>query len=228
MGYNVDYRSLEVDKEYLLARSISILTDIPTDDIIEEKNKTLVEDRLAEVEKKFPNKKEIVIFHDNPNELTNSQIGQDLLISQQEGRKVHSLLVDYLDLMKSERTYRERHHEVGDNAIGLRSLADEFDIAAFSPSQFQRDTFKDKKKSKARGREGIQGAFSKVYTCDILIDLNAELVEETDYESNNKMIEFVKAYVDKNRFGRTGALFTLRPDKETGRFFDPTVLASHV
>lgn len=217
-GYNVDLYSLEVDKEYLVVRMISILTGIATDDVVKEGYSKKVVRELEAVEERYPQIKNFNIHHYPQNTLTAGMLEHDLLINEQEGKRTDVLAIDYLDLMASEKAYKERRHEIGNIAIALRNVGDEFGCAVMSPSQMNRGTFADKKKGK--DRRNISEDFSKVFTCDDLWDLTEEIqvVQEINKPAGER--EILRFFVDKNRFGKRGMTLTMLPDKATGRFYN--------
>jgi replicative DNA helicase len=217
-GYEVDYYSLEMDLDYIMARMVSILTGIPTDDIIKEGQGKKVLKKLAEVKEKYPKATDINFYHYTPHVLTPSTIAHNLTMSAKEGRAVDSFIVDYVDLMKSERQYRDRRFEIGNNAIELRSIAQEFNACSITPSQTNRGFGNEKKKIKTR--QNVAEDYSKIQTSDHVWIVNETTEDDKTYGAEQKKIEVVRLFQDKNRFGRRGLLLTLSPNQETGRFYD--------
>jgi replicative DNA helicase len=217
-GFNVEYYSMEMDKEYLMVRSASILTGIPTMEIIENNVQKKTKKLTAEIEEKYPKRGRFELHYSTPENLSLSTIAHDLTMNARQGFKTDVLIVDYIDLLRSERQYRERRHEIGANTIGLRSLAAEFGCTAFTPSQMNRGVFQDKKR--AKDRRNMSEDFSKVFTCDYLWNLTERIEVVTPIGKRPEERLIVDCFVDKNRFGRRGMTFSLLPDKETGRFYD--------
>jgi len=216
LGYRIDYYTLEMPKEYAQMRIISIMTDLPTDSVTKKGGKFL--DKMLEIEEKYPHKQDIRIFESD--NLTISTIAHNSVLAEKEGQKRDVVVLDYVDLLHSDRHYRERWQEIGQNAIEFRAAARDLQFSAISPSQSSVGTFQDQKKGK--GRRNMTGATSKIYTCDILAIMNSRIVESMDYKRNiNRTAEAMDLLLDKNRFGKRGAVLTMFPSMESGRFFNP-------
>jgi replicative DNA helicase len=216
--FSVRIYSLEMDATYFVARAVSILTGIPTDDIIIQSNNKRIQKKIAQIEEKYPKRGRLDISHYTRDTLNLSMIAHDLTMDIKEGDPTDVVIVDYLDLMKADRQFKEVRHEIGHNAVALRALGDEFGCAVFTPSQMNRGTFKDKKRTK--DRSNISEDYSKVFTCDYLWVLTEFLEDVKEIGKPQAQRELVKFYCDKNRFGRNNFSFVLAPDKNTGRFFD--------
>jgi replicative DNA helicase len=213
-GFNVGYFSLEMSKEYLMARTLSVLTQIPTFELDFNKKEAMV--RLAQVRERFPQAKDILFFHYPANRLTPGEISKNLDFLEREGRKVDSLTVDYVDLMKEPKGVKERRLAIGQNTIELRAIATEHNVIATSPSQVNRPSMKEKVK---KGRD-LSEDISKYFTADILLSINVEECKIKDFKGKETTQEIFRIFLAKNRFGRKGVLLRIEPNMGTGQFID--------
>ncbi|HQJ56153.1 MAG TPA: DnaB-like helicase C-terminal domain-containing protein [Caldisericia bacterium] len=114
------------------------------------------------------------------------------------------ILLDYLDLMEVD---PERMRiDLGRNAVDLRGIADEMNLAMVTVAQ----TNKVAEDTKLITRKHIAEDFSRIRTADIFITYN-----RTVYE---KKYNLARLYVDKSRNNKDGDLILISQNYDIGQF----------
>jgi replicative DNA helicase len=211
-GFNVNYYSLEVSVKYLSMRAISALTGISTFDLKANGSNIAraTMDRIAEQYGKY---NPIEFFQVSPYSLNTSTIMYDINQSLRKGRRVDSVIVDYVDLMGAPQKNEEFRHRIGRNTVELRALAEQAGCSVITATQLNRSAFiKDDV-----GAEAVSEDISKVFTADLFVILTKKSVKKNlRDDSKNDII----CKPEFNRYGRVGKRFMLNHDYETGRMFD--------
>lgn len=217
LGYNVDFYSLEMAYDYIILTMMSMLLNIPRNELHGK-----IEDHmwlLDEILQNYPKNKDIRVYHPQGMKLTTSMIGHDLELSMKEGRKTDVLFIDYADLMRPSRKFRETYEELLHIIIELRALGDEYDCAVVTCCQANRPPKEGKNKRLTRDRQA--GAYGRIFPSDVFITINKEEEKVKDVMGNVKDVNNIYLFVDKNRFGKVGFTMRMEADMTTGRFFDP-------
>jgi len=108
------------------------------------------------------------------------------------------IIVDYADLLRSNKTYRERRFELENIYLDLRSIAMEFPIAIWTASQANRRATE----AELIGMEFVSEAFSKVMIADIVISINQTKAEEEE--------EKMQLHIVKNRYAKKGKIIKIK------------------
>lgn len=103
------------------------------------------------------------------------------------------VLVDYLDTVKSSQGYKQRRHELGDVAKGLRALAQRFNCAVWTAKQTGRST---KFSSDMATAEDTFESYEPVQVADVAVVINQTQEERED--------GVMRLLLDKNKDGPDG------------------------
>lgn len=103
------------------------------------------------------------------------------------------VLVDYLDEVKPSRQYKNRRHELGDVARGLRAMAQRYDCAVWTAKQTGRGT---KFSAEVSGAETSFEGYEPVQVADVAVVINQTLEEKQRGE--------MRLLLDKNKDGPDG------------------------
>jgi replicative DNA helicase len=215
-GYNVDFYSLENPIEYLQVRSISIMTDINTNDLLNKDKFQKAKSDIDTILQKHPKHGNIRYFHERAHILTPSVISKNLANAANMGRKIDIVVVDYLDLMGCERRFREPYMEASHNAIALRDLGTEYGVGVVTASQLKVDS-----KKQYGDRADVRGGFDRIFTCDLFATITADKTEQENFMGTGKTLTNVTIYMDAVRGGKGGNKLLMKANKGSGRFFDP-------
>ena len=163
-GYSGVYFSLELADRIVCKRFDSMVTGIGQADIL--KNISAVESKVENFRGKHDAKLFVKRF---PESVTTANDLRAYLkeFQQTYGFTPDFIIVDYLDLMATNRDISNENIWLADKykAEELRALGLEFDCAVITASQLGRGSLEAEKV----GQQHIQGGYSKVQTCDIMI-----------------------------------------------------------
>jgi replicative DNA helicase len=173
-GYNVLYVSLEVATKIIADRLDANLSKIPLKELHDKLS--IVESRTASASGKSGKLK----LHDFPSgSLTPAQLRRLVHRYDAKGIQFDMVVVDYADLMAPDVTSNESRENSRLIYIGLRAIAQEFNVAMLSATQTNREGFKA-----AVGRmEHIAEDINKARTVDLLLSINATEDEKARNEA---------------------------------------------
>jgi KaiC/GvpD/RAD55 family RecA-like ATPase len=183
-GYNVIYISLELADRIVSKRFDSMTTGISQSDILGNINK------VAQLVNDFKQKDagELYIKRMPESTTTSNHILSYLKeFVQKHGFTPDAIIVDYLDLMASNKNVSSENIFLKDKYVAeeLRAIGFEYDCAIITASQLNRGSIDAEKVTQGH----IQGGFSKVQTCDAMI-----AITQTDQmrASGEYVFEYVK------------------------------------
>lgn len=183
-GYNVIYISLELADRIVSKRFDSMTTGISQGDILDNIDKVVIE-----VDKfKMAGAGNLFIKRMPESTTTANHIRAYLKEFEQSlGFKPDVLIVDYLDLMASNRNVSSENIWLKDKycAEELRAVGFDFDCAIVTASQLGRAA----ETADSIGMGNIQGGFSKVQTADAMIAIVQDSLMRA---SGEYVLEFVK------------------------------------
>ena len=198
LGYNVLHYTLELGEDYVGKRYDAFFTNINVSEI--SKHKEAVEEVVPQLEgrlviKEFPTgKATISTIESHINKCADLGIKPDLVI------------IDYVDLLASNRRNRERKDEIDDIYTSTKGLARELNIPIWSVSQVNRAGAKDDI------IEGDKAAGS--YDKMMIVDFAASLSRKKEDKQNNSG----RFHIMKNRYGMDGHTYSVDADTSTGHF----------
>lgn len=204
-GENTLFYTLEVARSIVEARTDACLTGVPVVELYS--GASTVDERwdLVESRKKLG---EIDIVDLPPRTLTPNMIRRDLRRYASEGKEIHRVVVDYADIMASDRKIDERRLEHGDVYEQLRGVAKEFQISMWTASQANRDSLRKTDVD----IDALSEDFSKAFTSDYLIGLSQTKIEEAERSDDGRGTGVIRYFFGKNRNGKKAVTVRLVTD----------------
>jgi replicative DNA helicase len=196
MGYNVIHYTLELGEGYIGRRYDAYFTDIPVDKL--KNNKAKVEETISElpgnlIVREYPmGRASISTIESHIKKCIDLDFKPDLII------------IDYIDLLSSKRTNRERKDEIDDIYTSTKGLARELKLPIWSVSQVNRAGAKD---NIIEGDKAA-GSYDKIMIADVALSLSRQ---KKDKVNGTGRFHFMK-----NRYGLDGMSFNAKVDTSTG------------
>jgi len=196
-GFTVGFFSLEMSAEQLTLRLLSSESGISLHNI---RNATITSDEWIEITNVAARLAEKKIFIDDVAML-------NIMDLRAKARKlkmeydVHLLVIDYLQLLQSNKRHENRHQEVSEISRSLKALAKELGIPVIAISQLSRavDNRMDKRPMLSDLRES--GAIEQ--DADLIMFLYRDIVYNSETE-NPTLSELI---IGKQRNGPTGTVY---------------------
>jgi replicative DNA helicase len=198
MGYNVLHYTLELGEEYVGKRYDAYFTKIPVNKIDSHRDK--VEDMIPQL----PGK--LIIKEYPTGRASVSTIESHIAKSTSMGVKPDMVIIDYVDLLSSRKTNRERKDEIDDIYISTKGLARQLNIPIWSVSQVNRAGAND---NVIQGDKAA-GSYDKIMITDFCMSLSRK--------KEDKVNNTGRFHLMKNRYGMDGITFGLEADTSTGHF----------
>ena len=198
MGFNVIHYTLELGEDYVGRRYDAYFTQIPVNKILNHKQE--VEETVAKVPgrliiKEFPTgKATISTVESHIKKCIDLDFEPDLI------------LIDYVDLLRSKRSSRERKEEIDDIYVGTKGLARELNLPIWSVSQVNRAGSKD---DIIEGDKAA-GSYDKMMITDFAASLSRK--------KEDKVNGTGRFHIMKNRYGMDGLTYGAKIDTSTGYF----------
>ena len=197
-GYNVVHYTLELDEHYVGRRYDAYFTNTPVQDVIKHKEKV-----IEEVSKL---KGKLIIKDFAMGKASLSTIKSHLQKVEDNEFTPDLVIIDYVDLLKSDRSSSERKREIDDIYTGTKGLARELKIPIWSVSQVNRMGAQDK----IIEGDKAAGSYDKIMITDIALSLSRR---KEDKVNGTGRFHFMK-----NRYGMDGMTFSVQADTSTGHF----------
>jgi replicative DNA helicase len=195
-GHSVLYYTLEMAADIVMNRIDAMATGVPFVDLI--RHASTVEERWGILSRHF--KMGEIYLHDlPPRYLTPNMIRRHLRQYHDKGITPSVVVVDYADIMASDKAIEERRLEHGDVYEQLRGVAKEFGVGMLTASQANRDSLR----RKTVDLDSLAEDFSKAMTADYVIGLSQIKSEEVITE-DGRGTGIMRAFIAKNRNGRKG------------------------
>ena len=198
MGYNVVHYTLELGEEYVGKRYDAFFTKISVSDI--DKHKDRIEQILPDLPgrliiKEFPTGKAAV-----------STIESHIAKISDLGAKPDLVIIDYVDLLRSKKSTKERKDEIDDIYLSTKGLARQLDVPIWSVSQVNRQGAQD---DIIEGHKAA-GSYDKMMVTDFAASLSRK--------KEDKINGTGRWHIMKNRYGMDGLTFGAKADVSTGTF----------
>ena len=200
MGYNVLHYTLELGEDYVGRRYDAFFTNIPVNRITEQKNRSKVEEAVESLQG------QLIIKEYSPGKASMSTIESHIKKCIDQDFKPDLIIIDYVDLLRSKRTNRERKDEIDDIYVSTKALARELNIPVWSVSQVNRAGAKD---DIIEGDKAA-GSYDKIMITDVAISLSRKRQDKVNGTG--------RFHIMKNRYGMDGMTFNVKADTSTGHF----------
>jgi replicative DNA helicase len=200
MGYNVLHYTLELGEDYVGRRYDAFFTNIPVNRITEQKNRSKVEEAVESLQG------QLIIKEYSPGKASMSTIESHIKKCIDQDFKPDLVIIDYVDLLRSKRTNRERKDEIDDIYVSTKALARELNIPVWSVSQVNRAGAKD---DIIEGDKAA-GSYDKIMITDVAISLSRKRQDKVNGTG--------RFHIMKNRYGMDGMTFNVKADTSTGHF----------
>jgi replicative DNA helicase len=198
MGYNVIHYTLELGEEYVGRRYDAYFTKIPVNLIIPNKEK------VANATKNLPGN--LIIREYSPGKASISTIESHIKKCIDLDFKPDLVIIDYVDLLRSKKTNRERKDEIDDIYTSTKGLARELDLPIWSVSQVNRAGAQD---DIIEGHKAA-GSYDKIMITDFAASLSRKRQDKVNGTG--------RWHIMKNRYGMDGLTYGARVDTSTGHF----------
>ena len=198
MGYNVIHYTLELGEEYVGRRYDAYFTKIPVNLIIPNKEK------VADATKNLPGN--LIIREYSPGKASISTIESHIKKCIDLDFKPDLIIIDYVDLLRSKKTNRERKDEIDDIYTSTKGLARELDLPIWSVSQVNRAGAQD---DIIEGHKAA-GSYDKIMITDFAASLSRKRQDKVNGTG--------RWHIMKNRYGMDGLTYGAKVDTSTGHF----------
>jgi replicative DNA helicase len=200
MGFNVIHYTLELGEDYVGRRYDAFFTQIPVNRIMETPHRPQVEQAVSNL----PG--QLIIKEYSPGKASISTIESHIKKCIDQEFKPDLIIIDYVDLLRSKKTNRERKDEIDDIYISTKGLARELNLPVWSVSQVNRAGAKD---DIIEGDKAA-GSYDKIMITDVAISLSRKRQDKVNGTG--------RFHIMKNRYGMDGMTFGARIDTSTGHF----------
>jgi len=196
LGFNVIHYTLELGESYVGRRYDAFFTNIPVDKI--KTHRSEVEQAINElpgnlIVREYPmGRASISTIESHIKKCIDLDFKPDLII------------IDYIDLLSSKRTNRERKDEIDDIYTSTKGLARELKLPIWSVSQVNRAGAKD---NIIEGDKAA-GSYDKIMIADVALSLSRQ---KKDKVNGTGRFHFMK-----NRYGMDGMSFNADVNTATG------------
>jgi len=198
LGYNVLHYTLELGEEYVGKRYDAFFTKIPVNKVDSHR------DKIEEIIPQLPGK--LIIKEYPTGRASVSTIESHIAKSTSMGVKPDLVIIDYVDLLSSRKTNRERKDEIDDIYTSTKGLARQLNIPIWSVSQVNRAGAQDK----VIQGDKAAGSYDKIMITDFCMSLSRK--------KEDKVNNTGRFHLMKNRYGMDGITFGLEADTSTGHF----------
>ena len=198
MGYTVLHYTLELGEDYVGKRYDAFFTKIPVNKVDAHK------DQVAELIPQLPGK--LIIKEYPTGKATVSTIESHIAKATSMGTKPDLVIIDYVDLLSSRKTNRERKDEIDDIYTSTKGLARQLDIPIWSVSQVNRAGAND---NVIQGDKAA-GSYDKIMITDFCMSLSRK--------KEDKVNNTGRFHLMKNRYGMDGITFGIEADTSIGHF----------
>lgn len=195
-GYNVIHYTLELGEGYIGRRYDAYFTDIPVDKL------KFNREKVGEATTDLPGN--LIIKEYPMGKASLSTIEGHIKKCIDLDFKPDLIIIDYVDLLSSKRTNRERKDEIDDIYMGTKGLARELKLPIWSVSQVNRAGAKD---NIIEGDKAA-GSYDKIMIADFAMSLSRQ--------KKDKVSGTGRFHIMKNRYGADGMSFNAKVDTSTG------------
>jgi replicative DNA helicase len=198
LGYNVLHYTLELGSDYVGRRYDAFFTGIGVQNIAQHKDQ--IEAKVNTLQG------QLIIKEFPPGKASVSTIESHIKKCEDLDFKADLIIIDYVDLLRSKKTNRERKDEIDDIYVSTKGLARELNLPVWSVSQVNRSGAKD---NIIEGDKAA-GSYDKMMITDVAISLSRK--------KEDKVNGTGRLHIMKNRYGMDGLSYYMKVDTSTGHF----------
>jgi replicative DNA helicase len=195
-GFNVNHYTLELSEAYIGKRYDACFTNISVNNI--QNHRTDVENVVS----KLPGK--LVIKEYPTGKATISTIEAHIQKCRDLDQMPDLVLIDYVDLLRANRSSKERKEEIDDVYTATKGLARELDVPIWSVSQVNRAGAND---DIIEGDKAA-GSYNKMMITDFAMSISRRRQDKADGTG--------RFHIMKNRYGMDGVTYLAVIDTSTG------------
>jgi replicative DNA helicase len=197
LGYNVIHYTLELSESYVGKRYDACLTGIPVDKLNQHR---------AEVEKAITDLPgSLIVKEYSPGRASINTIETHVQKCKDLGSTPDLIIIDYVDLLKSKRSAKEKKEEIDDVYTATKGLARDLKIPIWTVSQVNRAGAKD---DIIEGDKAA-GSYDKMMIADFAMSLSRK--------REDKVRGTGRFHIMKNRYGMDGMSFEAKVDTSSGK-----------
>ena len=191
-GKNVVHYTLELSEAMTGQRYDSCISGVPLNQLFERKDEVLED--IADI------KGSLVIKEYPTRSASSTTIRRHLEKLKKQNRKIDMIIIDYADLLKPQKNYKEKRNELESIYEDLRALAQEFYCPVWTASQTNRSGLN----AEVVTMESISEAFSKCFVADFICSISRTIKDKNSNQA--------RMYIAKNRNGPDGLVFSMHMD----------------
>jgi len=191
-GKNVVHYTLELSEAMTGQRYDSCISGVPLSQLFERKDEVLED--IADI------KGSLVIKEYPTRSASSTTIRRHLEKLKKQNRKIDMIIIDYADLLKPQKNYKEKRNELESIYEDLRALAQEFYCPVWTASQTNRSGLN----AEVVTMESISEAFSKCFVADFICSISRTIKDKNSNQA--------RMYIAKNRNGPDGLVFSMHMD----------------
>ena len=195
-GFNVNHYTLELSEAYVGKRYDACFTNIPVNTIQEHRKN--VESVVSNLSGK------LVIKEYPMGKATISTIESHIQKCRDLDQSPDLILIDYIDLLRADRSSKERKEEIDDVYMATKGLARELNLPIWSVSQVNRAGAND---NIIEGDKAA-GSYNKMMITDFALSLSRRRQDKAGGTG--------RFHVMKNRYGMDGITYSAVIDTSTG------------
>ena len=191
-GKDVVHYTLELSEAVTGQRYDSCITGIPLNQLFDRKDEVLeniVDTKGSLIIKEYPTKTA------SPN-----TIKKHLEKLKKQNRKIDMIIVDYADLLRPCKTYKEKRNELESIYEDLRAIAQEYHCPIWTASQTNRSGLS----AEVVTMESISEAFNKCFVADFICSISRTIKDKNSNQA--------RMFIAKNRNGPDGLIFSMHMD----------------
>jgi archaellum biogenesis ATPase FlaH len=191
-GKNIVHYTLELSEAVTGQRYDSCTTGVPLNQLFDRKDEVLeniTDFKGSLVIKEYPTKTA------SPN-----TIKKHLEKLKKQNRKIDMIIVDYADLLRSAKAYKEKRNELESIYEDLRAIAQEQQCPIWTASQTNRSGLN----AEVVTMESISEAFNKCFVADFICSISRTIKDKNSNQA--------RMFIAKNRNGPDGLIFSMHMD----------------
>ena len=191
-GKNIVHYTLELSEAVTGQRYDSCTTGVPLSQLFDRKDEVF--ENIADI-------KGSLIIKEYPTKTASpNTIRKHLEKLKKQNRKIDMIIVDYADLLRPAKTYKEKRNELESIYEDLRAIAQENQCPIWTASQTNRSGLN----AEVVTMESISEAFNKCFVADFICSISRTIKDKNSNQA--------RMFIAKNRNGPDGLIFSMHMD----------------